>query len=104
MLEQRHPDDDAAVLVLAGDVPLACRAVPGLLAALAGDPRNDGAHLVATDGRLQSVVAIYGVRRFAQPSSGSLTASTAAPWASSSQASRSRPVVSTGGHGMDADT
>ena len=30
---QRHPDDDAAVLVLASDVPLACRAVPGLLAA-----------------------------------------------------------------------
>jgi len=100
MLEQRHPDDDAAVLVLAGDVPMACRAVPGLLAALAGDPRNDGAHLVDTDGRLQSVVAMplrAALERLPDRvhgrSMGQLLAGLTLT-----------PVVFSGGHGMDADT
>ena len=49
----------AAVLVLACDVPLAGRAVPGLLAALASDPAADGAHLVDGAGRMQPLVAVY---------------------------------------------
>jgi hypothetical protein len=59
MLKERHPDDDAAVLLLAGHVPLACRAVPGLLAALAGDPRNDGAPWWTPTDACRVVVAIY---------------------------------------------
>jgi molybdopterin-guanine dinucleotide biosynthesis protein A len=104
MLEERHPDDDAAVLVLAGDVPLACRAVPGLLAALAGDPRNDGAHLVDTDGRLQSVVAIYrraplhaALERLPDRIHGCSMGQFLAGLTLT-------PVVFTGGHGMAADT
>jgi len=102
--DQRHPDDDAAVLVLAGDVSLACRAVPGLLAALAGDPRNDGAHLVDTDGRLQRVVAIYrsaplraALERLPDRAHGCSMGQLLAGLTLT-------PVVFTGGHGMDADT
>jgi molybdopterin-guanine dinucleotide biosynthesis protein A len=58
-LDRRSPGDAAAVLVLACDVPLAVRAVPGLLAALAGDPAADGAHLVDGTGRVQPLVAVY---------------------------------------------
>lgn len=58
-LDRRSPDAAAAVLVLACDVPLAGRAVPGLLAALASDPAADGAHLVDGTGRVQPLVAVY---------------------------------------------
>jgi molybdopterin-guanine dinucleotide biosynthesis protein A len=102
VLDRRHPHDDAAVLVLACDVPLASRAVPGLLAALVGDSRNDGAHLVDTDGRAQSLVAIYrraplraGLERLPGRgrSMGQLLAGLTLT-----------PVMDAGGDGMDADT
>ena len=101
MLEQRHPDDDAALLVLACDVPLASRAVPGLLAALAGDPRNDGAHLVDTDGRVRSVVAIY--RRAPLRAALEQLPDRGCPMGQLLTGLTLTPVVDTGGHGMDAD-
>ena len=51
--------DDAPVLVLACDVPLAHRAVPRLLVALAAQPGCDGVQLVDVGGRAQSLVAVY---------------------------------------------
>jgi hypothetical protein len=54
-----HTDTGSAwVLVLAVDVPRAAQAVPGLVAAVGGEPDADGAHLVA-DGRAQWLVGMY---------------------------------------------
>ncbi len=53
------PEDNAVVLVLACDVPLATVAVPRLLIALDAAPDADGAVLADADGRVQTLVAIY---------------------------------------------
>jgi molybdopterin-guanine dinucleotide biosynthesis protein A len=102
-LDRRHPDD-AAVLVLACDVPLAYRAVPALLAALAGDSQHDGARLVDTDGRAQSLVAIY--RR--APLRAALDQLPDRGHGCSMGRLLSgltlTPVADVGGHGTDADT
>jgi molybdopterin-guanine dinucleotide biosynthesis protein A len=103
-LDHRHPYDDAAVLVLACDVPLAYRAVPGLLAALAGDSQHDGARLVDKDGRAQSLVAIYrraplraALDRLPDRGHGCSMGQLLAGLTLT-------PVADAGGHGTDADT
>src|SRR5690606_1371265 len=53
------PEDDAVVLVLACDVPLATVAVPRLLIALDAAADADGAVLADADGREQTLVAVY---------------------------------------------
>lgn len=51
--------DEAVVLVLACDVPLATVVVPRLLIALDAAPEADGAVLSDPDGRLRPLVAVY---------------------------------------------
>lgn len=53
------PEDNAVVLVLACDVPLATVAVPRLLIALDAAADSDGAVLADADGREQTLVAVY---------------------------------------------
>ncbi len=52
-------DGETAVVVLACDLPLAALVVPDLLVALVGDDTADGAVLVDSDGRRQSLLAGY---------------------------------------------
>lgn len=52
-------DGDAAVLVLACDVPLAEHVVPALLGALDAAPGADGAQLLDAAGRPQPLLAVY---------------------------------------------
>jgi len=51
--------NSSLVAVVAGDMPYAARALPDLLAALRGSPASSSAVAVASDGRLQPLLAVH---------------------------------------------